>query len=312
LTTVVAWRGGLAQVRGASREPSWYSVQMHVHGSFSEGLGSIDSHSYEASELGVDAIWWSDHDWRIASYRHCASFGFDDFMEPLDRHEAWSRRAPSEFARDDKLSAVNQERIHRRPWAQIRARGALEGKGCLEVNTRRSGTPVEQRPDGFRPFTVELLAPRDRFVRPLASGLTVRLGVLPRDTGPAGRVVVEIQLSEHAPRGGGGLETYSLRYVLDNAAGEPVTEGATRTIPVPYVEGEWNRLEFPVTRDAVAGFPFLVGEDNSLAETWEPWSHHATTVGSEIRAMAYPCRALLISARRAAGRGRASGPSRAS
>ena len=40
-----------------SEGASWWSVQLHVHGSFSEGVGSIDSHSWEASRLlPVDAI----------------------------------------------------------------------------------------------------------------------------------------------------------------------------------------------------------------------------------------------------------------
>ena len=31
-----------------------YSVQLHLHGSFSEGLGSVSSHSHEASKVGCD------------------------------------------------------------------------------------------------------------------------------------------------------------------------------------------------------------------------------------------------------------------
>ena len=44
-----------------------YSVQLHVHGSFSEGLGSIDSQSREAADVGLDVLWWSDHDWRLTT-----------------------------------------------------------------------------------------------------------------------------------------------------------------------------------------------------------------------------------------------------
>src|SRR5262245_26385730 len=80
----------------AAREPlrtpdeQAYSVQLHVHGSFSEGMGSIDSHTAESRRAGVDALWWSDHDWRIDAYRHCSRFSFDSFTERLDRLEGWT------------------------------------------------------------------------------------------------------------------------------------------------------------------------------------------------------------------------------
>ncbi|HED66267.1 MAG TPA: hypothetical protein ENJ09_12010, partial [Planctomycetes bacterium] len=66
------------------------SIQLHVHGSFSEGVGSIDSHSFEAQDVGVDAIWWSDHDFRISGYEHVAHFGFEDLSAPIDEDESWT------------------------------------------------------------------------------------------------------------------------------------------------------------------------------------------------------------------------------
>src|SRR4051812_26127850 len=67
-----------------------WSVQLHVHGSFSEGVASIDSHSWEAEGVGADVIWWSDHDFRIASFHHASTFGFEDWHEPIDHDEPWS------------------------------------------------------------------------------------------------------------------------------------------------------------------------------------------------------------------------------
>ena len=79
--------------RGGEPEPERaYSVQLHLHGSFSEGLGSIDSHSYEAADVGCDVLWWSDHDFRITTYEHVTRFGFESWEEPLDRNEGWHTR----------------------------------------------------------------------------------------------------------------------------------------------------------------------------------------------------------------------------
>ena len=59
--------GGLAFRRpeaGASMAGSavLYSVQLHVHGSISEGFGRMVDHAARAREIGVDLLWWSDHE----------------------------------------------------------------------------------------------------------------------------------------------------------------------------------------------------------------------------------------------------------
>ena len=82
--------GAAARPAGAGEPtPRAWSVQLHVHSSYSEGVGSIDSHSHEATDVGADAIWWSDHDFRVTSYHHASSFGFEDWTEPIDRGESW-------------------------------------------------------------------------------------------------------------------------------------------------------------------------------------------------------------------------------
>ena len=43
-----------------------YSMQLHLHGSMSEGSGSMRGANIRAKEAGVDILWWTDHDWRMA------------------------------------------------------------------------------------------------------------------------------------------------------------------------------------------------------------------------------------------------------
>ena len=46
----------MARPAGAGEPtPRAWSVQLHVHSSYSEGVGSIDSHSHEATDVGADA-----------------------------------------------------------------------------------------------------------------------------------------------------------------------------------------------------------------------------------------------------------------
>jgi hypothetical protein len=44
------------------------SMAMHIHGSFSEGIASMDAHLEQARRHGVDVIWWIDHDFRRTAH----------------------------------------------------------------------------------------------------------------------------------------------------------------------------------------------------------------------------------------------------
>ena len=66
--------------------PSIYGVQLHVHGSTSEGRASMRGQNAAARALGgaVDVIWWSDHDWRIANHTYVTDFGFEQGMSEIE------------------------------------------------------------------------------------------------------------------------------------------------------------------------------------------------------------------------------------
>ncbi len=55
---------------------SAYSMAMHVHSSFSEQSGSMDSQLFQAASNAVDVLWWTDHDARMdgIGYRKTVHF----------------------------------------------------------------------------------------------------------------------------------------------------------------------------------------------------------------------------------------------
>jgi hypothetical protein len=55
---------------------SAYSMAMHIHSSFSEQQGSMDSQLFQASTNSVDVLWWTDHDARMEGigYRDTVHF----------------------------------------------------------------------------------------------------------------------------------------------------------------------------------------------------------------------------------------------
>jgi hypothetical protein len=236
-----------------------WSVQLHVHGSFSEGLGSIDSHSREARELGVDVIWWSDHDFRIASYRHVSSFGFDGGREPLDRGEPWRLR-PDRFRESGATKQLRPPRQQGRTTklaVEFTDTDPREGRASLRVRAAHPGSVFESYLTSFNSF-------RGLHRRSLASQVALRISLLAETTGPDVRALVEVGLSEHTSSASGELELHTLRYVCRD--GTPLRRDAVYEIPLECPPDRWSDHRLDVSSDAVRGFPEFPGEDNSLHE----------------------------------------------
>src|SRR5262249_30171040 len=153
-------------------------------------------------DVGADVIWWSDHDFRIASYRHASRFDFESWSEPLANGEAWTSsrvRADNEkgVARDAVVSGAITGS------SEITDEVGDDGTRSLRVRGTASG-------EAFVTRTHELIAHRGLFKRPLASGIELEISIRPEDVGEDARPIVAVQLSEHAPRGDGPIASVRL------------------------------------------------------------------------------------------------------
>jgi hypothetical protein len=250
-----------------------FATQLHLHGPFSAAAGSVESHLAQAREAGVDVVWWSENDFRLAGYRHVTSFSFDGESEPIDRGEAWSASAPGERELSKALRARGRgigKQQHRPGEETERAELTLERSrdGSSSLLLGQSGEGALN----FRKSSRRFVAGRGLHQRPLSAGVRLRLAVLPLEVDLDGRGYVELQLSEHA-RG-----RHRVRYFLSNDTDRPWREGGTYFVPVPFRPGEWNELVLELTRDAVAGFEGA-GRDNALLQL---------ELGVEARAQARP------------------------
>src|SRR3954471_4797886 len=77
--------------QSASAKPLDRSLQpvlmaMHIHASFSEGIGSMEAHLSEAERTGVDVIWWTEHDHRMVARNYLNTVHFNGLYE-------WSKGA---------------------------------------------------------------------------------------------------------------------------------------------------------------------------------------------------------------------------
>jgi hypothetical protein len=250
--------GGLAAVQAARGRPvsgaerAW-SVQLHLHGSFSEGEGSLDSHGYEARDVGCDVLWWSDHDFRITTFEHVTRYGFEAWHEPLDRGEAWTTRL-AKYAGDKKGLGI----------VELPEGGAAR---LVEVPVREGERSLRLvAPAARGELRLAFGAERSLHRRSLATGVRLDLALFPEQLPEDAHVFVEVRLSEHAPRAGLGLEPRFLRYEIGTRARAPERRGPVWVVPVRCEPGRWNALELELSADAVRGFPEDPGEDNALVE----------------------------------------------
>ncbi|MCB1058554.1 MAG: CehA/McbA family metallohydrolase [Acidobacteria bacterium] len=249
--------GGNNELSPPPVEPSearYWGTQLHLHGSFSEGQGTMEEQTRAAADLGdVDVLWWTDHDWRVARHTFLSHFDFESFKRKVEipyRGMPWSKRP----------------RYLRVGWKTTRGGAALvsedqrlsdtavEGKHSLRL-AATAGPGEEWGWTGGR-----LDTNGGRWSRPLAAGVTLEIEVRPEtQLGDDARLVVRTQLSRRAAGVG------ELRYTVgETCPPHEEQEDGRRVVCVALAAetGRWTRLRLPVSEDAAR--LGLGGADNSL------------------------------------------------
>ena len=215
------------------------SMAMHIHGSFSEGQASMAAHLAQAERLGVDVLWWTDHDWRVNAYGYRRAVRFDGMEELED--DLWWR------------------------WAEERE-GPLDGGGGEFVSEPRSpdepGSALRLTARGAGTLWYAGTAWNFTYRTSLAQ-TTIELDVFPETA--QGRLVVELTASYHPSTGGRPAGRYVLRYEVDQAGRQGSrADGLVGIVEVPAPTGRWQRLTLRPVEDIAALWPDLEAADNSL------------------------------------------------
>ena len=283
---------GIASWAGCGSEDERpYGVALHLHGSMSEGKASMRGHAAAARAVvpGLDVLWWTDHDWRIAAHTYVEAFDFEEGLEESElvprpyREGQWDGRAglpdwkpgldPTAPPPPGSFEAV------RKTWRLAVPEASLPGEWLVETSRdeARQGVQslhVRAASDAPRPRQVVLsfAASRRRHIASLASGVRLRLSVLPADLSGGARLIVRVGLSQAIPGRGVRLD-----YVLSEEGlyGEPVPASRRRvrvpgtdkavdvaSVPLEAAPGTWNDWTLELSRDAEA--LGLGGGDNSL------------------------------------------------
>lgn len=218
-------------------------MAMHIHASFSEGIASYAAHLDQAQRHGVDVIWWTDHDFRVAAHDHRRTVHFDG-PEEAEGGLTWTWTAATE----GELTASAADFVDSPPAIDDPGRAlrlAATGDGILWY----AGKAWNWTHTGN------------------ISDTTLQLDVLPEVSGPDATLIVELTLSHHPARGGRPAGRYVLRYRLraDGRAGL-ATDGLRGTVELPAPVGRWRRHTLPLVRDVARLWPDLVAGDNSLRD----------------------------------------------
>ncbi len=277
---------------GESGRERVYGVQMHIHGSMSEGAGSMLGHNVMAARLAgaVDVLWWTDHDWRISAYTYVTGFDFEEGLQEVEtapralRTPHWEGPEPmpswamwNEAASDGSKSGL--ERVWK-GWSQ-RSDSGLAKRAKIEVSAQRARSGkrslrIRARgvADDWERVTLAFQASRRRHVASLASGARLRLSVLPIESGDDARLVLSVLLSQHPPGFQGRLDYRLVTATPETPPAAPSVatlsaEGRPYplkvvTLEVPQQAGSWNDLVFDVADDAERHG--LGGSDNALVE----------------------------------------------
>ena len=221
------------------------SMAMHIHGPFSEGGASFGAHLHQARKLGVDLVWWTDHDWRVAAHDYRRVVHFDDATElEATRSWTWTRRSegvlaaasstfvPAPHSPDDPGRAL-----------RLAARGGATVGGVLwQVGTAWNST-----------------------YHTCVADTVLTLDVLPEQAGPDATLLVQMTLSYHPARGEQPAGEYVLRYRVGGTAERTYTAtGLFGVVDVPAPAGVWSRISLRPVDDIRRLWPHLVASDNSM------------------------------------------------
>jgi hypothetical protein len=200
------------------------SVAMHLHSSFSEGTASMAAHLDQARRLGVDVLFWTDHDFRISAQGYRRRLGL---------------AGPTDTERGVALT-----------W-----RPRSEGGGTGEVRYAGGAAALTATGDGA--FWLDA----DAWNRTYSGSLADTTLAVELRPGPG--AALQLDLSHHPAAGGRDAGRYRLTYRFGPSTRDRRAAGRDGTVDVPAAAG-WSTVDIRPVDDIAALWPDLVAEDNAL------------------------------------------------
>lgn len=212
------------------------ALAMHLHSSFSEGTASMATHLDQARRVGVDVLFWTDHDFRVSAQGYRRRLGLGDWTDT--------------------------ERGVRLTW-QRRTEGA-PGSSDVTFAAGAATLTVQGGADAYAHLWLDAAAANSTYSGSLAD-TTLELELSPVTLGPDAYAALQLDLSYHPASGGRPAGQYRLTYRIGPFSGPARRAvGTAGEVDVPARGGAWSTLSLRPVDDVRALWPDLVAEDNSM------------------------------------------------
>lgn len=260
------WRFPRLPLRSAARDvaadgTSAYSMAMHVHSSFSEQNGSMDSQLFQATKNSVDVLWWTDHDARMdgIGYRqtvHFTSLTAESGGPGQGGPWTWTKTESGPVASSSGGGIVTTPSSPNDPVAGGSMHLTAKSTGTV---TAKYGYYANCRPGGWN-------------YRDNLTGQSLTIDVQLTSGWTRGYLELLIATSYHEAVGGrpAGDYTLSYRFVPPGVTAGRVAHGIQGVITIPVTpassQNPWDTVTITPSKDIAALWPDLDYRDFAL---WE-------------------------------------------
>ncbi len=244
---------GQFQVEGPSsvsfRRAPPVSAQLHIHGSFSEGDGTMQSHATQADALGLDVVWWTDHELSYYPQGYLELPGFDFEGGSLDQS------IEATWHTEREVVAVWRPYVDTFDTAAASAapEAARSGNYGLRLTGDRSAT----RDGTHQSFGVGVVSQPRVQTHQLMAGVHLAFSYRPVATSSDSALFIEIPIGLDSDET--GEVNHGSRVVLYHPADSSLVEedGRTAWIPLAGAEERWSEVSVNLSEVVEDYFPEL-------------------------------------------------------
>jgi hypothetical protein len=246
------WRSRALAMAPPSNVPTYdgltsQSMAMHVHSSFSEGVGSMEAQLTQAQLNGINVLWWTDHDQRMQQrgYRNVVHFTSLTAEKGDGVAWAWQKRTSGSLASSS---------------------GGIVAAGSPNDTIKTGSLSVAAKSKNANAATCGFIAntaAANSNQRGNLYGQVLTIDVLPSVIGLTGYLELLLSSSYHPARNGRPAGQYSVSYRFGGRGtpGTRTAQGIAGVVNVPVTPGTWNTVALTPCDDIAALWPDMDGRD---------------------------------------------------
>lgn len=231
----------------SGRLPGVVSMAMHIHASWSEGAASMEAHLDQATRSGIDVLWWTEHDFRMAEHGFPNTVHLNGPSETVDGVAwSWTQQSTGKLA----VSDVS--------WDQTVASPADSSvPGSLHLRARSAGADAASV--GVKGSAANTVNQRSVYDQ------TITVDVFPAVVSPHNYLTVTVTTSWRSATARRPAGEYTLTYIIDGTQSHArELDGIAGVVHVPAREGRWNTVQMRPEEDIARFWPDLESGDAAM------------------------------------------------